>query len=79
MPGRARRGGRSDWRRRIPDLEWTVAETVAHIAEGLLWYATDPAADPRELSTMDLRVRPDTAPLALLPDQLPHDPIAASS
>ena len=48
-----------DWTRRIPDMEWTVAQAVAHIAEGLLWYATDLAAGPRELTTMDMRVRPD--------------------
>ena len=55
-----------DWSRQIPDLEWTVAETAAHIAEGLLWYATDLAAGARELSTMDLRVRPETAPADLV-------------
>jgi uncharacterized protein (TIGR03083 family) len=51
-----------DWTRPVPGLEWTVAETVAHIAEGLLWYATDLAAGPRELSAMELRVRPETPP-----------------
>jgi Mycothiol maleylpyruvate isomerase N-terminal domain len=49
-----------DWTRRVPGMDWTVAETVAHISESLLWYATDLAAGARELSTMDLRVRPDT-------------------
>jgi hypothetical protein len=34
---------------------------VGHVAEGLLWYASDLAAGPRELSTMDMRVRPDSA------------------
>ena len=51
-----------DWTRPIPEMEWTVAEAMAHTAAGLLWYATDLAAGPRELSTMDLRVRPETAP-----------------
>jgi uncharacterized protein (TIGR03083 family) len=51
-----------DWTRPIPGMEWTVAEVVAHIPEGLLWYATDLAAGPRELSAMDLRVRPETPP-----------------
>jgi uncharacterized protein (TIGR03083 family) len=51
-----------DWTRRIPDMEWTAAQAVAHIGESLLWYATDLAAGPRELSAMDLRVRPETAP-----------------
>jgi uncharacterized protein (TIGR03083 family) len=51
-----------DWTRPIPGMEWTVAEAVAHVPEGLLWYATDLAAGPRELSAMDLRVRPETPP-----------------
>jgi uncharacterized protein (TIGR03083 family) len=55
-----------DWTRPVPGLEWTVVETVAHIGEGLLWYATDFAAGPRELSTMELRVRPETAPADLV-------------
>jgi hypothetical protein len=55
-----------DWTRRVPEMDWTVAETVAHTAESLLWYATDLAAGPRELSTMDLRVRPDSAAADLI-------------
>jgi uncharacterized protein (TIGR03083 family) len=55
-----------DWALPVPGMDWTVAETVAHIAEGLVWYATDLAAGPRELSVMDLRVRPETAPADLV-------------
>jgi uncharacterized protein (TIGR03083 family) len=55
-----------DWTRPIPDMDWTVAQAVAHIGESLLWYATDLAAGPRELSAMDLRVRPETAPADLV-------------
>jgi len=51
-----------DWTRQVPGMEWTVAQVVAHIGGVLLWYATDLAAGPRELSTMDLRVRPETRP-----------------
>jgi uncharacterized protein (TIGR03083 family) len=51
-----------DWTATVPHLGWTVAETVAHMVEGVLWYATDLAAGERELSTMDLRVRPETPP-----------------
>jgi uncharacterized protein (TIGR03083 family) len=51
-----------DWTRRIPEMDWTVAQAVAHMVERVLWYATDLAAGPRELSTMDLRVRPETPP-----------------
>jgi hypothetical protein len=57
-----------DWARRVPHLEWTVAQTVAHLAEGTLWYATDLAAGPQRLDTMELRVptrgRPCSGPAA---------------
>jgi hypothetical protein len=26
-----------DWTRAIPDMEWTVAQAVAHMVEGTLW------------------------------------------
>ncbi|MFG1679745.1 maleylpyruvate isomerase N-terminal domain-containing protein [Nonomuraea sp. NPDC049269] len=55
-----------DWSGPIPGLRWTVAQAVAHTADGLLWYATDLAAGGRELSTMDLAVRPETAPQDLI-------------
>jgi uncharacterized protein (TIGR03083 family) len=55
-----------DWAAKVPHLDWTVAETVAHMAGTVLWYATDLAAGPRELSTMDLRVRPETPPPELV-------------
>jgi hypothetical protein len=51
-----------DWSVRIPGMDWTVAECVAHIAETLLWYATDAAAGTTELSTMDMKVRPSAPP-----------------
>jgi uncharacterized protein (TIGR03083 family) len=50
-----------DWTTPIPGMDWSVAVAVAHISETLLWYATDLSAGPRELSTMDLRVRPESA------------------
>lgn len=55
-----------DWTRPAANVDWTVARTVAHIAEGLLWYATDMAAGPTELSTLDLTVRSETPPTDLL-------------
>jgi hypothetical protein len=55
-----------DWTRPIPDMDWTVSQAVAHIGEGLLWYATDLATGPRELSAMDLRLRPETVPADLV-------------
>lgn len=55
-----------DWSRPAVNMDGPVAKVVAHIAEGLLWYATDLAAGPRELSTMDLTVRTDNSPADLL-------------
>ncbi len=55
-----------DWTRPAANVDWTVARTAAHIAEGLLWYATDMAAGPTELSTLDLTVRSETPPTDLL-------------
>jgi hypothetical protein len=45
-----------DWTPPVPDMDWTVAQAVAHIREGLLWYA----AGPLQKSAMDPRVRPET-------------------
>jgi uncharacterized protein (TIGR03083 family) len=50
-----------DWTRRVPEMEWTVAEAVSHMAEVTLWYASDLAAGERQLETMELRVPPGTA------------------
>jgi uncharacterized protein (TIGR03083 family) len=54
-----------DWTRPIPGLDWTVAQAVTHMAEGTLWYATDLAAGPRRLDTMELAVPATTAPAEL--------------
>jgi len=58
-----------DWTQQAANVDWTVARTVAHIAEGLLWYATDMVGGPTELSSMDLQVRDDTPPADLLRTQ----------
>ena len=50
-----------DWTRRIPEMDWTVAQAVGHIAEVTFWYASDLAAGPRRLETMELRVSTDMA------------------
>jgi uncharacterized protein (TIGR03083 family) len=55
-----------DWDRPIPEMTWSVREVVAHIAEVLLWYSTDLAAGPKELSTMELKVRPGDPPDQLI-------------
>jgi uncharacterized protein (TIGR03083 family) len=55
-----------DWTRRLPHLDFTVAQAVTHMAGGTLWYATDLAAGPERLGTMELRVPPETAPAELV-------------
>lgn len=47
-------------------LDWTVAQTVAHACDCLLWYAADLAAGPVELSTAEVGVRPDSSPADLV-------------
>jgi uncharacterized protein (TIGR03083 family) len=56
----------ADWSVSIPGMDWTIGQAVAHICDGLIWYATDFAAGPVELSTTDLAVRPTTAPADLV-------------
>lgn len=55
-----------DWTALVPGMEWTVARTVAHISDCLLWYATNIAAGPVELSTTEIGVRPDSKPADLV-------------
>lgn len=55
-----------DWTRQAANVDWSVARTVAHIAESLLWYAADMAAGPAELSSMNMTVPADKPPAELL-------------
>jgi uncharacterized protein (TIGR03083 family) len=55
-----------DWSVKLPHLDFTVAAAVTHLAGGTLWYATDLAAGPRRLDTMELRVPDDTDPAELV-------------
>lgn len=54
-----------DWSAPVPDLDWTVAETVRHLAGALLWYPIDAAAGPDELPGVDVVVKPDATPAEL--------------
>ena len=49
--------GDGDWTVPVPDLDMTVAEVVAHAAEGPLWYAIDLAAGGPDLPTVEHRVK----------------------
>lgn len=55
-----------DWAFTVPDLTWTVAETVAHTAEGCLWYAIDFSARGKDLQPVEHRVKPDSSPADLV-------------
>lgn len=55
-----------DWTAKVPDLDLTVAEVVAHISDCMHWYAYDLTAGVTELSTMDIKTRPSAAPAELL-------------
>jgi hypothetical protein len=50
----------------IPDMDWSVAQAVAHAAEAPLWYAFDLTADSAELTTLEVRVKPESAPADLV-------------
>jgi uncharacterized protein (TIGR03083 family) len=46
----------ASWSVPIPDMTWSVAEAVAHMAQALLWYSSDFAAGPGELTSVELKV-----------------------
>jgi len=53
------------WMVPIPEMSWNVAETVAHMAQALLWYSSDFAAGPSELSSVEVKVDPSATPFEL--------------
>lgn len=55
-----------DWKAVVPGMDWTVAQTVAHAADCLLWYTTELASGPVELGTVVLDVQPDSPPAELV-------------
>lgn len=48
-----------DWTARVPDLDFSVIEVVAHAAEGCLWYAIDLAAGGTDLELVEHSVKTD--------------------
>jgi uncharacterized protein (TIGR03083 family) len=56
----------SDWSTHVPDLDWTIAKVVGHVAEGLMWYACDLAAGLPELSTETFDIKVESEPAELV-------------
>ena len=56
----------ADWTAKVPGLNLTVAQTIAHAAEACLWFAIDLAAAGPDLGTVECRVKPDRPPPALV-------------
>ena len=56
----------ADWTAPIPDMDWSVAQAVAHAAEAPLWYTFDLTAGSAELNTLEVRVKPESAPAELV-------------
>lgn len=54
------------WDAPVPGLEWTVRQTVAHMANACWWYVIDLSAAGLELSPVEHRVKPESAPSELL-------------
>jgi len=55
-----------DWSQPIPGLDGDISRTVSHICEGLLWYSTDLAAGPPELTTMELKIKAESSAIDLV-------------
>jgi uncharacterized protein (TIGR03083 family) len=55
-----------DWRVRLPDLDFTVASVVAHVANAVLWYAIDYTNGPADDGAFEVKVLPDVEPPRLL-------------
>jgi hypothetical protein len=68
----------ADWSAPIPDMAWSVAQAVAHAAEGPLWYAFDLSAGATEVTTLDLRVKPESPPAQLIATLVAAAHMAAS-
>ena len=50
----------------IPDMDWSVAQAVAHAAEAPLWYTFGLTAGGAEPTTLEVRVKPESAPAELV-------------
>ncbi|MDU0289419.1 maleylpyruvate isomerase N-terminal domain-containing protein [Saccharothrix longispora] len=56
----------ADWSAVVPEVGWTVAATVAHVSDCLLYYSADLAAGPEGLRVAEVRVLPSSPPADLV-------------
>jgi hypothetical protein len=66
-----------DWNVPIEGMEWTVNQTIAHIAEVCLWYAIDLAAGGQNLQTINHAVITESSPADLVSTLHVHATVAA--
>lgn len=55
-----------DWQASIPDLDFSVRQVVAHVAQCCLFYATDLSAAGPDLTSIELTVNADAEPTMLI-------------
>src|SRR5262245_56867138 len=68
----------ADWTVRVPDLEMTAAEVVAHAAETSLWYAIDLSARGTDLKVVEHLVKPEGRPEDLIDTLTAYAAVLAS-
>jgi hypothetical protein len=56
----------ASWEVRVPGLEMTVAQVVAHAAHGPPWYALDLWSGPGDDAAFEVSVKPDARNAAIL-------------
>jgi hypothetical protein len=56
----------ASWEVRVPGLEMTVAQVVAHAANGPPWYALDLWSGPGDDAAFEVSVKPDAGNAAIL-------------
>jgi uncharacterized protein (TIGR03083 family) len=55
-----------DWCTVVPDIDWSVSQTVAHMALGTLWYGIDLSAAGVDNKAVAPEIRADAAPMELV-------------
>jgi hypothetical protein len=55
-----------DWCTTVPDVDWSVSQTVVHMALGSLWYAIDLSAAGVDNKAVAPEIRADASPMELV-------------